>query len=295
MSTDEFWDGEGFELSRLRAEVFEPLLAGRDARYAAWDWDARRPGGTRVVEPRGIVVVEGVCALHRMFRDDYDVRVWVEAPYETRLDRGVARDGEAARATWVETWMPSEDRYVERTTRSRAPTSSSTAGRRRASRGNRPANEGGCAQRLLRRYSDARQPVHRHRRRRVVLRARRLRHRGDRGRPAQARCQPGAVRGFIAVNGDPQKGIANIGDTFTSARPAVGARFNCAGAAPQARRVNTGVYEVRFPGNAAQVPLASSGAAETTVVAVGGGVFRVNLWVPGRQDAIDTPFAVTIV
>ena len=113
VSTDEFWDGEGFELPRLRAEVFEPLLDGRDARYAAWDWDARRPGGTRTVEPRGIVVVEGVCALHRIFRDDYDVRVWVEAPYATRLARGVARDGEAARATWVETWMPNEDRYVE--------------------------------------------------------------------------------------------------------------------------------------------------------------------------------------
>ena len=113
VSTDEFWGGEAFDLSRLRAEVFEPLLAGRDARYAAWDWAARRPGGTRVVGPHGLVVVEGVCALHRMFRDDYDVRVWVEAPYETRLARGVARDGEAARATWVETWMPSEDRYVE--------------------------------------------------------------------------------------------------------------------------------------------------------------------------------------
>ncbi len=113
VSTDGFWDGEGFELSRLRAEVFDPLLAGHEARYAAWDWDARRPGGIHVVEPRGIVVVEGVCALHRMFRDDYDVRVWVEAPYETRLARGVARDGEAARATWVESWMPSEDRYVE--------------------------------------------------------------------------------------------------------------------------------------------------------------------------------------
>ena len=112
VSTDEFWDGDGFELPRLRAEVFEPLLDGCNARYAAWDWDARRPGGTRVVEPRGIVVVEGVCALHRMFRDDYDVRVWVDAPYETRLARGVARDGEAARATWVETWMPSEDRYI---------------------------------------------------------------------------------------------------------------------------------------------------------------------------------------
>jgi hypothetical protein len=108
------WDGNGFELSRLRAEVFEPLLAGRGARYAAWDWDARRPGDERTVAPQGVVVVEGVCALHRMFRDAYDVRVWVDAPYETRLARGVARDGEAARSTWVERWMPMEDRYVER-------------------------------------------------------------------------------------------------------------------------------------------------------------------------------------
>jgi len=111
----------------------------------------------------------------------------------------------------------------------------------------------------------------------------------------QARCAPGAVRGFVAVNGDPTKGIANIGDQYTSAKPAVGVRFNCAGAAPQARRVNTGVYEVRFAGNGAQVALASAGAAETTVAALGGGVFRVSLWVPGRQDAVDTPFQVVIV
>ena len=111
----------------------------------------------------------------------------------------------------------------------------------------------------------------------------------------QARCAPGAVRGFVAVNGDPTKGIANIGDQYTSARPAVGVRFNCAGAAPQARRVNTGVYEVRFAGNGAQVALASAGAAETTVAVLGGGVFRVSLWVPGRQDAVDTPFQVVIV
>jgi uridine kinase len=114
VSTDEFWDGRAFELPRLRAEVFEPLVGGREARYASWDWGARRPGPDRTVTPSGIVVIEGVCALHRMFREDYDVRVWVEAPYEIRLERGVARDGEAARATWVEQWMPMEDRYVER-------------------------------------------------------------------------------------------------------------------------------------------------------------------------------------
>jgi cytidylate kinase len=49
-----------------------------------------------------------------MFRDAYDLRVWIEAPYEIRLARGVARDGKEARRTWTDVWMPSEDAYVER-------------------------------------------------------------------------------------------------------------------------------------------------------------------------------------
>jgi uridine kinase len=112
VGTDEFWDGSGFDLRRLRREVFDPLRAGDSARFASFDWAAGQPRGQRDVEPRGVVVVEGVCALHRMFRDDYQLRIWVDAPREVRLERGVARDGEAARSTWEDVWMPREDRYV---------------------------------------------------------------------------------------------------------------------------------------------------------------------------------------
>jgi cytidylate kinase len=37
-------------------------------------------------------------------------RVWVEAPAEQRLARGVARDGETHRERWVD-WMEREDRF----------------------------------------------------------------------------------------------------------------------------------------------------------------------------------------
>jgi uridine kinase len=114
VGTDEFWDGSGFDLTRLRREVLDPLVEGRPARFASFDWVVQEPRGERVVEPVGVVVVEGVCALHRMFREDYQLRVWVEAPPELRLARGVARDGEEARATWEDVWMPMEDRYVAR-------------------------------------------------------------------------------------------------------------------------------------------------------------------------------------
>lgn len=114
VSTDEFWDGEAFDIKRLSREVVTPLSLGTVARYASYDWVARQRRGSRTVEPTGVVVVEGVCALHRTLRTAYAVRVWVEAPYDVRLARGVARDGEAARSTWVDVWMPSEERYVER-------------------------------------------------------------------------------------------------------------------------------------------------------------------------------------
>lgn len=112
--TDAFWNGSQFDLPRLRADVVEELLRGRPAVYEAWDWAARAAAGWQAVIPSGVVIIEGVCALHEMFRHDLRVRIWVDAPYELRLARGVARDGEASRATWTEVWMPSEDAYVSR-------------------------------------------------------------------------------------------------------------------------------------------------------------------------------------
>lgn len=113
VGTDEFWDGTGFDLTRLRHEVLDVLLDGRTARFRSWDWSGRRlRPGTRAVEPCGVIVLEGVCALHRLFRDDEDLRVWVDAPRDVRLARGLARDGEGSRATWLDVWLPAEERYV---------------------------------------------------------------------------------------------------------------------------------------------------------------------------------------
>ena len=94
MGTDEFWNGSAFELSRLEREVIRPLRGGREARFHGFDWERREPfAEERVVRPSGVVVVEGVCALHRDFRDAYDLRIWVEAPHDLRMARGVAPAG----------------------------------------------------------------------------------------------------------------------------------------------------------------------------------------------------------
>ena len=111
----------------------------------------------------------------------------------------------------------------------------------------------------------------------------------------QPRCATGAVRGIAAVTGDPSKGMANIPDQFSSAQALFSRTFNCGGGGPQVRRVSIGVYELRFPGNAAQSALVSASTAESWLQPLGGGVFRVGLHPPGIHDPVDVPFVVVAV
>ena len=63
-----------------------------------------------MVEPGGVVVIEGVGALDVRLRDAYDQRIWVEAPREICFERGLQRDGPAALPLW-EAWSEKEERY----------------------------------------------------------------------------------------------------------------------------------------------------------------------------------------
>ena len=113
---------------------------------------------------------------------------------------------------------------------------------------------------------------------------------------AQPRCANGAVRGIAVVTGSSSAGIANIGDSFTSNKSFFSRRFNCTGKATQARRVETGVYEVRFVGVSGGSAVASAtGGTYTTVEPAAGGAFRVTMHPAGRDDRVDVPFTVVVV
>lgn len=113
---------------------------------------------------------------------------------------------------------------------------------------------------------------------------------------AQQRCTNGAVRGIAVVTGIPSQGIANFPDAFTSARNLFARRFNCTGKAVQARRVEAGVFEVRFVGISGASGVGSAVSdAYTTVEALPGGVFRVIMHPAGRDDRADLPFTVVML
>lgn len=105
-------DVPGWDLARLRSQVLDPLLAARPGRYQRWDWDTDTGAEWHDVPLRATVVVEGVGSTRTELGSPWDLTVWVDAPQEVRLRRGVERDGEAMRHVWVDIWIPQEDRYV---------------------------------------------------------------------------------------------------------------------------------------------------------------------------------------
>jgi hypothetical protein len=113
---------------------------------------------------------------------------------------------------------------------------------------------------------------------------------------AQQRCTNGAVRGIAVVTGIASQGIANFPDKFTGAGNLFSRKFNCTGKAVQARRVEAGVFEVRFVGISGGSGVGSSVSdAYTTVESVPGGSFRVIMHPAGRDDRADLPFTVVVV
>ncbi|QCB95321.1 uridine kinase [Cellulomonas shaoxiangyii] len=115
------WRGlEGSLWARLSVQVLEQLRRGRPGRYERFDWASDRFDGWVDVPVPDVLVLEGCGSAPRAADPHATLRVWVEAPRDLRLRRGLERDGEAARAHWL-AWMADEQEHFAREgTRGRA-------------------------------------------------------------------------------------------------------------------------------------------------------------------------------
>lgn len=103
----EGWRGLGDVASRIHRDLLVPLSQGGSPHYRRWDWRAAAWAERHEVDPVALLVLEGVGSGASAYADLIGTLVWVEAPVDLRLERGLARDGEAMRSRW-KGWMADE-------------------------------------------------------------------------------------------------------------------------------------------------------------------------------------------
>ena len=104
--------GGDFDWRRLREQVLAPLSQDDAAAYQRYDWPSDELAEWHSVPVGGIVIIEGNYSTRQELFDFYDFTLWIDAPHELRLERGLSRGGEDTRERWLTEWMPEEERYL---------------------------------------------------------------------------------------------------------------------------------------------------------------------------------------
>lgn len=94
------WEGLPAVGGLLQGGVVAPLAEGRAGRYRRYDWLRGQYAEERTVPVSDLVVLEGVGSGDPGYADRVSVLVYVEAPEEVRLRRGLERDGPALEGRW---------------------------------------------------------------------------------------------------------------------------------------------------------------------------------------------------
>lgn len=118
---DDLYDGwSGLpRVGRQLASLLGPLAEGRPGSYRRFDWAADAYAETVVVDPVDLLVLEGVGAgsspPHLV-----TALVWLDAPEQVRLARGLERDGAAMEDHWIRWQRDEAEHFAVHRTRERA-------------------------------------------------------------------------------------------------------------------------------------------------------------------------------
>ena len=116
---DDFYSPELNRANRNQVleQVLLPLENNAEAKYQIFDWRSNALTDWHTIKSGGIVIIEGVSALHSDFAEKYDFRIWISCSPEVGFSRGIERDKIRDNVDntdkWRNIWMPQEKEYIE--------------------------------------------------------------------------------------------------------------------------------------------------------------------------------------
>ena len=88
-------------------DVLEPVARCENGRTPRWAWGADAPGDDIIIEPGGLLILDGCGSGSRIIRPFLSYLIWLDGPPEVRRARAMARDGETYEKWW-DVWAAQE-------------------------------------------------------------------------------------------------------------------------------------------------------------------------------------------
>jgi uridine kinase len=113
IKTDSFFDfnTNQNDLTRLH-QVLSDLRSGKTAHFNIYDWKLKKNVQAKQIEPKGIILVEGICSLDNSLVSFYDFKIWVDCSPQVGLERALKRDKGANKKLWEQKWIPETIQYI---------------------------------------------------------------------------------------------------------------------------------------------------------------------------------------
>ena len=103
--------GGNIHYERFNVEVVKGIESRNEFVYGIYSCSSGTTAQSSPVSPQNPIIIEGSYALHPKIKVRYDLKIFVEADYETRVTRILHRNGICALEIFKSKWIPMEDRY----------------------------------------------------------------------------------------------------------------------------------------------------------------------------------------
>lgn len=119
VSSSDNWDlPEIWDLKKIKQDIIN-LHKGIEIKKPIYDFSKHSIKDYEKVFPKGVIIVEGIYSLHKVFEDFLDFRIFVDADEGVRLKRRIKRDFESrgrtedkVRKKWESTVQPMYLKFV---------------------------------------------------------------------------------------------------------------------------------------------------------------------------------------
>jgi len=76
-----------YNIKRLNQHVIGPIISGKEAKYQRYDWVLDDLSEWHTVQPKGLIIFEGVYSISDELYSKYDIKIFVECNRKLRLKR----------------------------------------------------------------------------------------------------------------------------------------------------------------------------------------------------------------